>query len=535
MTSLKLRLLGTPRVTYQGQPIKFRSRKSLALLIYLVVTGQPHSRETLMMLLWPHSDRKRASLSLRNALTRLRQVLQPAGDFLLIEGDQVGFDFGRELDLDLRRVEQALQPEASLPQWQAAVEAAGGEFLAGFSVVNALPFEEWVTVQRQAWQRSLETLLERLTQAHLAAPQPQRAIQTASHWLTHAPYSEIAYRLLMEAQALTGDRSAALQSYEACRAMLATELGVEPMAETVALAERIQNLRLPINDLPQPDLETTKGEAEAHSPQHPSLPLVGRTAEHRRLVTAFRLALEGQPQTVSITGEAGIGKTRLVEDFLTWLNLQPQAVDILSGRAFEMGGRLSYEPVVNALRLRLEQENAPDDLLSDVWLAELSQLLPELRDRYPDLPLPLTGDADFVRHRLLEAVAILGQALADRRPLVLVVDDAQWADDGTLDLLHYLVRRWTEMRARILLLLTMRQETLTALPTLADWLAQLEQVTALQRLDLSLLTETDLAHLVSRDACRKICRLVTYRDRGVALFYRRHADDVGRTRANGSA
>jgi DNA-binding SARP family transcriptional activator len=497
MTSLKLRFLGAPRVTYQEQPIKFRSRKSLALLIYLVVTGQPHSREALMTLLWPHSDRERASLSLRNALTRLRQALQAGGDFLLIDGDQVGFDFDRPLDLDLRVVEKALQPRASLPRWQAAVEAAGGEFLAGFSVANALPFEEWVTVQREGWQRNLNTIYAQLTQAYLAVPQPQRAIETASHWLTRAPHSETAYRFLMEAQALAGDRSAALQSYEACRAMLAIELGVAPMAETVALAERIQSLRLPIDDLTPPDVNVTKGKAEAPSPKRPTLPLVGRTEEHRRLVTAFRLVLEGHPQTVSIIGEAGIGKTRLVEDFLTWLNLQTPGVDILSGRAFEMGGRLSYEPVVNALRLRLEQENAPDDLLSDVWLAELSQLLPELRDRYPDLPLPLTGDADFVRHRLFEAVAILGQALADRRLVVLMVDDVQWAGDGTLDLLHYLVRRWTEMRVRILLLLTIRQETLMAMPALAEWLTHLDQVTTLQRLNLSLLTETDLGQLVT--------------------------------------
>ncbi len=66
-------------------------------------------------------------------------------------------------------------------------------------------------------------------------------------------------------------------------------------------------------------------------------------------------------------------------------------MDILRGRAYEMGGRLPYQPLVAAFRSRLEQENAPEDLLDDVWLAELSQLFPELRARYPDLPPPLTG------------------------------------------------------------------------------------------------------------------------------------------------
>jgi hypothetical protein len=94
----------------------------------------------------------------------------------------------------------------------------------------------------------------------------------------------------------------------------------------------------------------------------------------------------------------------------------------------------------------LDQVNAPEDLLEDVWLAELSQLMPELRARYPDLPMPLTGDANFVRTRLFEAMATLGSALAARHPAVLMLDDMQWADADTLDLIHYLARRWSEMK-----------------------------------------------------------------------------------------
>jgi hypothetical protein len=85
--------------------------------------------------------------------------------------------------------------------------------------------------------------------------------------------------------------------------------------------------------------------------------------------------------------------------------------------------RLPYQPVIEALRLRLEQENAPEDLLDDIWLAELSQLMPELRARYPDLPPPMTGDASFVRSRHFSAVATLGSALAARNPAVMVLDD----------------------------------------------------------------------------------------------------------------
>ena len=125
--------------------------------------------------------------------------------------------------------------------------------------------------------------------------------------------------------------------------------------------------------------------------------------------------------------------------------------------------------------------NAPEDLLDDVWLAELSQLMPELRARYPDLPLPLMGDAHFVRARLFEAMALLGSALAARRPAVLALDDMQWADTDTLDLVHYLARRWKEIGAPILLLLAVRQEAYAAEAGLREWLAGLERDVPLTR------------------------------------------------------
>jgi len=92
---------------------------------------------------------------------------------------------------------------------------------------------------------------------------------------------------------------------------------------------------------------------------------------------------------VLVVGEAGLGKTRLASDFAAWA--RAQGAQVLSGHAFELGGRLPYQPLVEAVRERLEKENAPEDLLDDVWLAELARLLPELRVRYPDLPAPHRG------------------------------------------------------------------------------------------------------------------------------------------------
>jgi tetratricopeptide (TPR) repeat protein len=166
-------------------------------------------------------------------------------------------------------------------------------------------------------------------------------------------------------------------------------------------------------------------------------PLVGRAAAFSQLVAHYQQARQRQPQAVLLMGEAGIGKTRLASEFMTWA--RAQGAEVLSGQAFEMGGRLPYQPLVEAVRPRLEEENAPEDLLDDPWLAELSRLLPELRVRYPDLPAP-TQDELAAKLQLFEAVARLVDALARSALLVLLLDDLQWVDGASLDLLRYLGR-----------------------------------------------------------------------------------------------
>src|SRR5207302_10802460 len=148
-------------------------------------------------------------------------------------------------------------------------------------------------------------------------------------------------------------------------------------------------------------------------------PLVGRASAFRQLVGNFQQVRSGQPQAVLVVGEAGIGKTRLTSEWLAWA--RAQGAEVLVGHVFEMGGRLPYQPLVEALRERLEAENAPEDLLDDLWLAELSRLLPELRVRYPDLPTP-TEDELTAKGRLFEAVARLFDALAKYELRVLLLD-----------------------------------------------------------------------------------------------------------------
>ena len=466
MQRLSIRVLGRPEVLLDGQPAKFPTRKALALLIYLVVTGEMHPREKLMALLWPDSATSAAQASLRNTLARLRTTLGEAGAMVVATPDTIGIDPGADFELDLRVVSvsvAAIRTTSQLPTpalLQAAVAAYRGEFLAEFNLADAPDFDHWVLVQHEHWHRQLTIALEHLTQRHLTHLALPEAIATSKRWVQHDPLDEAAYRSLMQAYSLAGDRSAALLVYQACKATLAVELDLAPDPATTLLAETIR-LTTPSSSHPARPIS-------AFARSQRSLPLVGRADDFAGLVAAYASAAAGTLQAVVVSGEAGMGKTRLVGEFLEWAALQ--GADVLQGRAFEAGVQLPYQPIVMALRNRLERENAPDDLLADVWLAELTRLLPELMERYPDLGQALVsvdGNEALAAARLFEAVARLGRALSQRQPTVLFLDDWQWADAGSLELLHYLGRAWASPDDAILLVLTIRFEDLSTNTDLA--------------------------------------------------------------------
>jgi DNA-binding SARP family transcriptional activator len=325
---LSFKFLGPPVVSYQGQSLQFRSRKVLALLIYLVVEGGWHSRDSLMTLLWPDSDQQRASMSLRSTIARLRRTLAVAGEFIITQPGQVGFDFQQPFELDLRLVEAARHPDAPSQAWQAALAADRGAFLAGLFLADAPDFEQWATVQREIWQRHLETVYERLARWQLVAADYKQALATATQWTLCAPLSEAAYRHLMEAHFLAGDRPAALHVYQRCVRMLDDELGVAPAAETVALAERIRTIS-PLRPLP---------EVRAQPSPLAELPLVGRAAEHSQLASLYQQAGQDTTQVVIVIGEAGMGKTRLAQAFVRWASLETPGADVLQGRPLKSAG-----------------------------------------------------------------------------------------------------------------------------------------------------------------------------------------------------
>ena len=501
MGQIRMALLGTPDIRHAGEQLTVPTRKALALLAYLVVDGGAHTREELAGLLWPDSSTSKSRAALRYTLSCLRAALFDGhGGGHLVADKVLAFDFrtSEDLDIDLRTFLTAagpLQPSETRRTFVARLQhAAGlwrGEFMEGFSIRDAAPFEEWMMGQAEAWRGRMESVLDQLSQTQSDEGLVRQGRETAERWVALSPLNERAHQRAIQLAVAAGDRAGALRAYATCREIVRRELDVEPTPETEAIAHRARSA-LGISG--GEEVGTTRGARTAAFVQ---APLVGRADELGRLVEAYYGLRGGHARAAVLEGEAGIGKTRLATEFLAWA--RAQGADVLAGGAFETGGRVSYQPLVDALRPRVERENAPDDLLSDVWLAALARLLPELGERYPDLPGP-GGDETVARGRLFEAVARLGQALAapPGGPVVLFMDDLHWADAASMDVLRYVARRWTELHVSVLLLLSVRSEAIASDPPLTDWLVALARDLPLARITIGSLEPEDVDELVQQ-------------------------------------
>jgi ABC-type oligopeptide transport system substrate-binding subunit/DNA-binding SARP family transcriptional activator len=498
---LQLALLGNVEVRRAGVPVTFSSSKAMALLCYLAVTGRPHARPALAGLLWGELPEANARNNLRKALTHLRKWIAP---HLSITRQSVAFNPALPYRLDVQHFEAGVRgasPEADIERLQAAVELYQGDFLEGFYVRQALAFEEWTLAQRARLRELALDALHTLAVHHTRRGPVghEAALRYTTRLLALEPWREEAHQSLMRLLAQSGQRGAALAQYQTCRQVLTDELGVEPGPETTALYERICT-----GELGRAPPEPTPAALPSFlsSPPHAVPPsFVARERELAQLNGSLDLALAGHGQVVFVTGEAGAGKTALLQELgrraqETYTNLV-----VASGNCNAYSGLgdpyLPFRQILCLLTGNVESRWAARSF-SQTGACRLWNLVPytvqavvdvgpDLVDTFlpgqalitraamaaPNGPSWLTGLQELVAQKearedsndlkksdLFEQYTQVLQALARQRALLLVLDDFQWADAGSISLFFHLGRRLAG--ARILVICAYRPEEVAA-------------------------------------------------------------------------
>ena len=508
MAIAEITLLGAPRVEHGGVPVEADTRKATALVAYLAVTGRRHTRDALAGLLWPEYNQARSRAALRRTLSSLRGAREAGW----LRVDREGVDLSRDgVVVDVDRFRDLLagcrnhgHPGAEvcarcLPLLSEAAALYGGDFMAGFGLRDSVAFDDWQFFEAEGLRRELAGALERLALGLAARGEWEAAIVHARRWLSLDHLHEPAHRLLLALYAWSGQRAAALRQYRECVRVLGKELGVAPLEETTALHRAVQENAPPPPPVLAGTSTTPRGDEAGPSPVEASAPpsegpLVGRGREWDKLLQVYgEISAEGR--VVVIEGEGGIGKTRLAGEFVARAGGEGAAV--VAARCYAGETNLAYGPFVEGLSAALGREGfARLEGLPAGLLGEAARLLPGLEGLLPegrDLP---ALDTPGARSRFYEGVIQVLLALLDGpRPGVLFLDDLQWADEASLDLLTYLVRR-LEGRP-LLVLVTWRAEDVPESHRLRGLLAEARRSGAATVLRLGRLDSDSVGELVA--------------------------------------
>jgi predicted ATPase/DNA-binding SARP family transcriptional activator len=320
MSRLKLLLLGTPQIERDHTLVQVDTRKAIALAAYLAVTGEVHSREALAAFLWPDYDQERGYANLRRTLWSLNNGI--GEEWLDVDRDSVSLrrdagDF--RLDVESFKALVATREDHAFPVGETrsdciarlteAVSVYRGDFMAGFTLRDSPPFDEWQFFEAEALRSELARALEQLVNLHVAESSFGEAAEHARHWLSLDPLHEPAHRALMRLYAWSGQRAAALRQYQTCIRILKEELGVGHEEETELLHEAIQTRQLaPPQTPPAAPPPAAWPEERRHDIPVPTTPFVGRKEE---LAEVARLLANPDCRLLTLVGPGGVGKTRL--------------------------------------------------------------------------------------------------------------------------------------------------------------------------------------------------------------------------------
>ena len=355
---IRIELLGGFRVLAGGRPAgSDLTTRQQQLLAYLALNLEaPASRQQIAGRLWPESTDAQALTNLRRELHHLRHALPEIEPLLDVGSRTIAWRAGSRFDFDVTEFLSAV--DRGLPRRRDALEEAvalyRGDLLPGCD-------DEWIGPERERLGRRLVEALGRLIEILEQDRAWGDAIEHAQRLLRIDPLQEGAWRTLMRCHAGRGERALALHVYHRCASVLKQELGVQPSAATrIAYRELLE-------------IEEAEPSAALPTPRKVTYPLFGRQPEWSTLLQTWHAAAAGQGRLTLIRGEAGIGKTRLVEELVDWS--ATKGLRSATTRCYAGEGRLAYAPI--AAWLQAEAVQASLSALEPVW-TEIARLRPDL-------------------------------------------------------------------------------------------------------------------------------------------------------------
>lgn len=473
-------LLGPLEVEQRGQRRNLpRSKKTRALLAYLAATGRPHRRERLCSLLWDVTDDPRGAL--RWSLSRLRKIFDGPREIITADREEVAF-VAREAVIDARELTIAVRrglDTLDTAELERLASMPRGAFLEGLELPDFLDYNAWCIAERERLRQEHCCLLEALVLRY--ADQPERALPHARQRARLDQLDVSAQTQLLQLLVQNGASEEARQRFSGVL-RLWREVGAAGSNELRIAWQRMQTPRAsdpvavdspptPAGPSPKASTPPMTGTGANESARTLSTwPFVGRSRELGLLEDALKRAQRSpRPCVVLVTGEPGSGKSRIAERLAS--TARTWSYEVLAGRAFEAESSRPYGPWVDALQL------------------ELQRLVPTPGDDRSTA----TRDAMFA-----EIAREVSQVTMHHAGLLLILDDVQWLDSDSAELLHYLSR--TLEAGPVVIALLARGGELADNESALRALRGMRREGELYELDLQPLSESDIRELVVRHA-----------------------------------
>lgn len=470
-----LRCLGQPALfSPTGEPIRFRTKKHLALLVYLAVEGRrAHRRDRLAELLWPNVPSAEARHSLATALSILRPRLGVGA--IEANRDHVVLTLGR-LDLDLDRL---VAGEIMTTATQEVLDIAG--FLEGFEIPDSVEFGMWKDRQRANFLPAIKAGLVQLIDRCRRTADARQIEHLADTMLALDDLSEEAVRAKMEARAFAGDRLTALRIFEEWKAKLSDTVGAQPSDLVEGMAVRLRRRgweRTNLVHIPTVPTDQWRGRS-----------FIGRSREYRLLYEDWEETKRGRACHALVLGDSGIGKTTLVDRLTTAAGLEGAAIS--RAQCYDLEREIPYATLGNLVHGLLDGpgvSGTPPEAL-----AELARSVREVRRRFPTIPVVDESQGETARLKLAEALYQMLETIAEEHPVILVVDDLHLSDEASLSVLHLVMHRVRHQS--IMLVLVARAGELPRSPQ-ASRLRAGAQTLGVQEIELLPLSEQESAELL---------------------------------------